>query len=210
MSNYCFGYCFDLSIECIKRGKIDYLAHYYKNLEPNPKYTLLETRIQPIAKFLIDNSEFNTADNIRKLHEIYGKEFFDKAMVSVLSNAIIRHRNIVKLDNLPPSLGNLPPRLERLFWLDSGSNLEINRIISLDPIPTQMTDYYPPPINITNATWDRVKDCPEFKAFKEYQSNYIQDSNVLNSLLMDNTDIHNIRGQHPQIFDEIRSSTIIH
>jgi hypothetical protein len=189
---------FDLSIECIKRGMLVYLDHYYKNLEPNVRKDKLEDRMRSIVEFLSANSEFNTTDNITKLHEIYGKEIFDKAMVRMLSN-VLNHKGVGIFDNLPKSLSSLDTTssvINSLSAIDSLSE-------TLAPIKISF------PINFDKNDLDIVRvNCSEFNVLKEYYNNFIQDSNILHSLLMDNTHIHNIYNENAQIFADIKSALI--
>lgn len=186
------GNGFDLSIECIKRGKMDYLAHYYKNIEPNVHANALRNRMYSIVKFLSSNSEFNTTDNIIKLHEIYGKENFDKAMVEMLSNVLYHSR----LDNLP----------SQLTKLDCSCEHRIDNFDALNALPPFISSLKFPS-NFTGDDLNIVQNnCPEFKAVKEYYNNYIQDSNILNSLLIDNRHIHNIYDENRQLFVKIESA----
>jgi len=174
---------------------LDYLAHYYKNLEPNVQANALENRMYSIVEFLSANSEFNTIDNIAKLHKIYGKDIFDKAMVRILSNVLI-HKRDYNLDSLPATLS----------ILNTTSSF-------INPLPTTFPTPLSPikisfPINFDKNDVDRVRNCHEFIVVKKYYNNFIQDSDSLHSLLMDNTHIHDIYDENAQIFADIKSSLI--
>ena len=194
-----YGNGFDLSIECIKRGKIDYLAHYYKNIEPNVHENALENRMDLITKFLTTNPEFNAADNITKLREIYGKEIFDKAMTRMLAGVLYHKKDVpysISLDNLPLSLSSLK------------SSFNKSTITSLDTLPASFPRLKVA-INFDKNDLDRVRvNCPNFKIFKDYYNNYIQDYNILHSLLMDNTYIHDIYDESSRIFAGIKAAII--
>ena len=192
-----YGNGFDLSIECIKRGKLDYLAHYYKNIEPNVHQNALENRMALITEFLTNNIESNTTDNITKLREIYGNETFDKAMTGMLAN-VLNHKSEY---NYP--LDNLPAGIPFLTF-----NSSFNHITSLDTLPASLPRLKMT-INFDKNDLDRVRfNCPKFKIFKEYYNNYIQDCNILYSLLMDNTHIHDIYDENAQIFAGIKAAII--
>lgn len=205
-----YGDGFDLSIECIKRGKMDYLAHYYKNIEPNLHQNALENRMASIIEFLTNNIESNTTDNVTKLREIYGKEIFDEAMIRMLSNVLYHERDFIALDNLPASLQSLTTRKSSFNKNRSLTTRKssFNQIRSLDTL-TQSLTRIKMKTNFDKNDLDRVRfTCPKFKIFKEYYNNYIQDCNILHSLLMDNMHIHDIYDENARIFAGIKAAII--
>lgn len=192
-----YGNGFDLSIECIKRGKMDYLAHYYKNIEPNVHQNALDNRMASIIEFLTNNIKSNTTDNVTKLREIYGKEIFDKAMIRMLSNVLYSERDFNAMDNLSSSLPSLTTRKS-----------SFNQNQSLDTLPQSLTRIKMK-TNFDKNDLNRVLFiCPKFKIFKEYYNNYIQDCNILHSLLMDNTHIQDIYEESSPLFAGIKAAII--
>ena len=184
---------FDISIECIKMRKLDYLAYYYKNIVQDINKNALVSSTRSIIRFITTNLEFNTPDNILKLHEIYGKESFDKEMTRMLSN-VLNHNRLISLDILVSKTEDL--------------NTSFNKLQSLDTLPPFISSLKTQ-INFDKNDLDWVKDnSSEFEAFKTYYQNYIQDENILDSLLIDNRHIHNIYDENPGIFADIKTAIL--
>lgn len=202
------GIKFDISIECIKMRKLDYLAHYYKNIVQDINKNALVSSTPSIIRFITTSLEFNTPDNILKLHEIYGKESFDKEMTRMLSN-VLNHNRLISLDTLPPSISSpdtLPPSISSLKT--EVLNSSFNKLQSLNTLPPFISSLKTQ-INFDKNDLDWVKDnSSEFNAFKTYYQNYIQDENILDSLLIDNVHIHNIYDENPGIFADIKTAIL--
>jgi hypothetical protein len=173
--------------------KLDYLAYYYKNIVQDINKNALVSSTRSIIRFITTNLEFNTPDNILKLHEIYGKESFDKEMTRMLSN-VLNHNRLISLDILVSKTEDL--------------NSSFNKLQSLDTLPPFISSLKTQ-INFDKNDLDWVKDnSSEFEAFKTYYQNYIQDENILDSLLIDNRHIHNIYDENPGIFADIKTAIL--
>ena len=187
------GLVFDIEIECIQKGNIPYIDHYYKYIEPHSNNRDLDRVLYSIIRFITANLEFNTADNIAKLREIYGKENFDKEMTRMLSN-LLRQNDIIRLNTLPPSLQTLDCSFKKIHSLETTTLL------------TLLTPSYNP-IKFDKTDLDRVQaKSSEFKIFKAYYHNYIGDEHTLNSLLIDNKHIRAICDENSGILTDIKNA----
>ena len=189
-----YGYVVDLSIECIKRGKMDYLAHYYKNIEPenNDEY-VLKKRLNSIIRFITINTEFNTDYNITKLREIYGNDNFDKAMIIMFSSFLRPEIKTISLNNLSfhISIDNLPSNIKVL-------NYSSNPVKPVKPI-TSLRLFY-------GLSKKDFKEYLEVKIFKNYYNNYIKESNLLHSLLIDDVNISDLCEENASIMCDIETA----